>query len=322
MAWQDRQKIAAYNSPSGVRLEFNYENVSKFFEKKTAAFEFPDADGTFVQDLGHTGRRYPFRVIFTGDNYDLEADQFEEMLFEQGQGKLEHPMYGEVDVVPFGKVTRRDDLKTAGNQAIYEIVFWETTGLIYPTPQLDPAIEVVLALDAFAAASAETFEQASNLETAGERATLKGQYKALLGAASSGLQAIASTQDDVAQLFNSVSSSINQGIDVLIAEPLMLAFQTSILIQTPGRALTSITARLDAYKNLAESIIGTPAAPTPLFTPDPTPGAISDPSKVDNRLLAADLYALNYVAGAIVSTVNAQFATKTEVTGATRTSKP
>ena len=52
MAWQDRIVEAAYTSPSGERLTFDYENVSKSVEKKTTAFEFPDADGTFVQDLG------------------------------------------------------------------------------------------------------------------------------------------------------------------------------------------------------------------------------------------------------------------------------
>ena len=55
MAWNDRLHEAAYNSPSGVRILFDYENVRKSFDKKTTAFNFPDADGTFIQDLGHSG---------------------------------------------------------------------------------------------------------------------------------------------------------------------------------------------------------------------------------------------------------------------------
>ena len=116
MAWNDRIREAAYTSPSGERLTFGYENVSKKIDKKTTGFEFPDADGTFVQDLGHSGRKYPLRVFFWGSDYDQEADAFEAALLERGTGKLEHPIYGTVDVVPFGTITRRDDLKTGATR--------------------------------------------------------------------------------------------------------------------------------------------------------------------------------------------------------------
>ena len=72
MAWQDRVKEAAYTSPGGTRTPFLYEDVRMSIEKKTTGFDFPDADGTLVQDLGHTGRRYPLRMFFSGDDYDLE----------------------------------------------------------------------------------------------------------------------------------------------------------------------------------------------------------------------------------------------------------
>lgn len=305
MAWEDRLLEAVYESPSGIRTPFIFEDVSLEFDKKTTAFQFPDADGTYIQDLGRTGYRYPFRLIFSGEDYDLEADVFLQALSEVGAGRLEHPIYGQVDVVPFGKVTRRDDLKTRANQAVFDLAFFETTGLVYPTQQLDPSSEIQSALDRFAAAQSDTFANASSLDTVSERATVKGQYEALLGSASSGLAAIASTQDDVGRLFNTINDSINLGIDVLIAEPLTLAFQTSQLIQTPGRALSSIQARLDAYQNLAGDIISGPA-----ITPNPSDS--DDPSKINNTLLTADLYASNYVAGTVVSAINTQFTTKPE----------
>ena len=97
MSWLDRIREAAYTSPSSVRLTFDYEDVRKSIDKKTTAFDFPDADGTFVQDLGHTGRRYPLRIFFWGDDYDTEADAFEAALLERGTGKLEHPMINILD---------------------------------------------------------------------------------------------------------------------------------------------------------------------------------------------------------------------------------
>ena len=300
MPWNDRIIEAAYNSPGGTRVVFDYENVSKSFDKKTTAFNFPDANGTYIQDMGHSGRRYPLRIFFWGDDYDLQALAFEAMLQEVGTGKLEHPTYGVVNVVPFGTVTQRDDLKTAANQAIIEVVFWETIGLIYPASQTDPASSVLTSVDEYNDAAAAEFEDVASLDSAVEQSSFKNTYTALLDNVKSGLQSIADVQADVQKQFNAINDSINNGIDVLISDPLTLAFQTVILIQAPARALTSITARLDAYKNLADSILSGDNA---------TPG---NDARNSNAFHANDLYASTYVAGSIVSVVNNQFATKTD----------
>jgi len=302
MAWQDRIREAAYNSPSGARSVFIFEDVRQEVDKKTAAFEFPDADGTFVQQSGRSGRRLPLRIFFSGDDYDLESDAFLESLLETGDGKLEHPIYGVLTVVPFGTITRRDDLKTAGNQAVFEVTFWETIGIIFPLAQSDPASGVLSAVDEYNTAAAETFAELTSLVTAVEKTSFKNSYSALLDAAEGGLQAIADTQDDVRQQFDAIIDSINSSIDILVSEPLTLAFQTTQVIQSPARALTNITARLSAYKDLANAIImGDDAVALP-----------GNDSNNSNAFHTKDLYASTYVTGSIVSTVNNQFITKTD----------
>ena len=306
MPWNDRIREAAYTSPSGVRLTFGYEDLSKKVEKRTTGFEFPDADGTFVQDLGHTGRRYPLRVIFWGNDYDQEADAFEAALLERGVGKLEHPIYGTVDVVPFGAIKRDDRLKTAANQAIIVITLWETIGLIFPAAQSDPASAVLLAVDEYNDAAAAEFEQSTSLTSAVDAATFKNDYQALLDSASSGLQSLADTQEDVQKQFDAIVDSINTGLDILVSEPLTLAFQTAIMLQAPARALTIVTARLDAYNNLV----------TTLITGD---DAISEPSTdptSSNQFHTKDLYTSTYVTGSVVSVVNTQFTTRSEALAA------
>lgn len=306
MAWNDRLREAAYTSPSGVRQVFAYENVSKSVTKKTSAFEFPDADGTFVQDLGHAGRRYPLRVFFWGDDHDLEAKAFEDALLERGEGKLEHPLYGTVDVVPFGEIKTRDDLKTAANQSILEVTFWTTIGLVYPTSQQDPAAAVLAAVEEYNAAAAAEFEEVTSLDSAVEQATFKNTYESLLDSAKGGLQAIADVQDDVRTQFNAIVDSVEQGIDILVAQPLTLAFQTVQLIQAPARALTNIEARLTAYADLANSLISGDGAVV-------SPG---NDSRNSNEFRTNDLYASTYVTGSVVSVVNNQFTTKTEALAA------
>ena len=299
MSWVDRIIEARYTSPSGRFIIFSYENVRKSFDKKTTAFNFPDADGTYIQDLGHSGRRYPLRIIFWGDDHDLEAAFLDELLSERGTGKLEHPLYGAVDVVPFGTITQRDDLKTASNQSIIDVVFWETIGLIYPTSQADPASNVLTSVDEYNTASAAEFEDVTDLDSAVEQSSFKNTYDALLNSVEGGLQSIADVQEDVQKEFNAINDSINQGIDVLISEPLTLAFQTVLLIQAPARALTNITARLDAYKDLADAIFSGNGA-----------------SVNSNEFHTQDLYASTYVTGSVVAVVNNQFITKSEALNA------
>lgn len=303
MAWNDRLREAALTSPGGTRLTFDFENVSEAVDLEGTAFGFPDADGTFVQRISNSGRRYPLRAIFWGADYDLEAEIFMSALLERGTFKLEHPIYGTKDVVPFGKVTRRDDLKTAANQAIFEVVFWETIDLLFPAAQTDPGSAVLFAVDEFNAAVSAEFEAVISLQTAVERVTFKNEYLALLDTAQSGLDAIADVQDDVRTQFNAIVDSVSQGIDILVSDPLTLAFQTTQLIQSPARALAAIGARLSAYGDLANALISGGGAVISGNGLD---------SKSSNKFHTNDLYASTYVTGSVVSVVNTQFVTKAD----------
>lgn len=303
MSWEDRLREAAYTTPGGTRFVFDYEDVSVSTQKNAIAYTFPDANGTYVQDLGHSGRRFPLRIFLWGEDYDTEAADLESALLEPGVGKLEHPIYGVFDVVPFGAISRRDDLKTAANQAVFDVTFFETIGVIYPTAQADPASEVRQAIEEYNTASSGQFESSSSLDSAAEQSTAKGSYQALTDQSASTLQAIADTVDAVQSQFNAVRDSINAGIDILIADPLTLAFQTAILLQAPARATAAVQARLDAYKNLLDIVTAQ------LFVP----GLDSSNS---NDFHSADVFASGYVSGSVVSVINNQFETKSDALSA------
>ncbi|MCK5236213.1 MAG: DNA circularization N-terminal domain-containing protein [Deltaproteobacteria bacterium] len=306
MPWQDRIREAAYTTPSGLRLTFLYENVTKAFDKKTSSFNFPDADGTFIQDNGRTGRRIPLRLFFTGDDYDLEVTAFEDGLAEKGQGKLEHPIYGTLNVVPFGTISRRDDLKTAANQAVLEVTLWETIDLLFPAAQTDPASEVLAAVDEYNVAVSEQFEEVLDVDSAVEEANFKNRYQTVVDVAQSILQGVADTQDDVRKTFNAVFDSINSGLDLLVGEPLTLAFQTTILLQTPARAKQNIMARLDAYSSLITTLIDSEGSVR----------TAGNDSQNANDFQNDDLFVSTSVTGAIVSVINNQFSTKPEAIAA------
>ena len=235
---------------------------------------------------------------------ELARDLPDAALLEPGVGKLEHPVYGLVNVVPFGEIVRRDNLKTEANQTIIEVTFWETTGLVYPTAGTDPASEVLVAVAEYNEVQAVEFVEFIELEDASEQAVFKSRYDRLLqtvkggydseGRATGGLAKIAETTAAVEAQFNTIFNSIELGIDILIADPLTLAFQTAILIQAPARALAAIEDRLAAYGALFDQIFGE--------------GTSSD----EQEFRTTDLFASAYMTGPIVSVVNNTFDTKTD----------
>ncbi len=310
MGWEERVREAAITSPDrNTRVVFDYEDVSYQIVKRTTAFNFPDAPGTYVQDSGHTGRKYPLRVFFWGDDYDEQSREFESVILQNGTLFLDHPVYGLVDVIPFGVITRRDDLKTAANQSIFDITFWETTGLVYPSAQSSPGSDVLSSIDGFNDAVAEEFAESIDVSTAVERVSMKNDYVNLLSNAKDKLKSIADAQTDVRKRFNNINNSINQSIDILISDPLTLAFQTTQLIQSPALSLVSINARLSAYGDLLDSITKGDGANV----------SASSDSRDSNNFQISDLNAMGCVSGAILSVVNNRFLRKSDTLSAAET---
>ncbi|MEE9393706.1 MAG: DNA circularization N-terminal domain-containing protein [Planctomycetota bacterium] len=299
MGWQDRLKEPSLTAPSGASIVFLYENVKKSFDRKTRAFEFPDADGTFVQDLGRTGRRLPLRMILSGDDYDIRAKQLDDMLGETGIFVLVHPIYGTFNVVPFGTVSRRDDLKTRGNQAVFDVTFFETNDLLFPTNAQSPGDDVIAAITAFNDVGPAEFEAVLDVDTVIEEASLKDRYESIVAIAKSGLQTIAKSNEKIERTFDTVFDSISLGVDTFIGDPLALAFQTQILMQLPARAGAAIGDRLSAYGDLLT-----------LLTTDGTVYTPSNDSQPDNDFRNDYLFASNLLIGAITSVVDNEFELK------------
>ncbi len=299
MSWQDRLGPAAYRSPSGEIISFIYEDLDKEITKHGTPFDFPDFDGTFAQPLGRSGRRLPMRIIFSGDNYDLEADIFDAMVNESGTGTLSHPMYGSIQVVILGRVLRSDRVKTRGNQAVFTLTFYETTDLLFPLEAASASEDLQTAIDAFNAASPPEFEEVIDIDTTSLLVSITNQYQAVKDVVVTGLTAVSEVTDTIEAAFLTVDAAINDAIDVFIADPLTLAFQTSILIQLPARSAALIADRLDAYGNLLTSIVTNNV------------GTSSVDATNSNAFRSDSLLASNLLVASAVAVLNNEFTTKT-----------
>lgn len=236
-------------------MRFAYEDVSREIDKRTAAFQFPGVDGTYIQDNGHSDRRYPLRCIFSGPDYDREASSFEDLLLERGAGRLDHPVYGRKNVVPFGTITRRDDLVSAANQAIVEVTFWSTVGAVYPSSKSSPKHDVSLAAGRAAASLSNGFAKAMKLGTEARRASAKLSVREALRNVQAALGKVAAVTDAANSAFRDLQQEINFGLDVLIGQPLLLARSLINLVNAPARALAGILSRLQGYADLLDRMV-------------------------------------------------------------------
>lgn len=306
MSWQDRVSEAAYTAPSGVRLTFQFEDVSRETDKRTALFRFPGVSGAYVQDNLFGERRYPLRCYFSGPTHDLEATTFELALLERGAGRLEHPFYGTFDAIAFGTITRRDDLKSAANQSIVEVTFYSTIGALYPSGLTSPRNELLAALDAVDITLAQDFEEQTDVSTAAARAGVKSTTRSLVRIVADALAAAAAGVTAVDRDFRDAQQAVNYGIDLLVGQPLALAGQVSNLVKAPARALVGIEMRLAGYRQLAESIFGRTTLPSSL-------GVLAGAQlQLRNNYQTSNLFAVQAVAGSALSTAEHTFGSKPE----------
>ena len=306
---EDRVREAAYTSPKGTRLTFDFEDVSRSVDKRTAAFEFPGIDGAYIQDNGYGARSYPLRCFFHGYEHDLQALAFEAALLERGVGTLQHPLYGTFDAVPFGSITRRDDLKSAANQTIIEVTFMTTVGTVYPTGQRQPSSEIDVLLSNYDAAAAQHFADAADLEGAVKQAPAKSTIRDFLLKTSGALDSVSNTTLGVTRAFREAQSTINLGMDVLIGQPLQIAQQIGNMLTLPARALAGIQSRLDAYGDLAADIFGADAGKPG----DRLIGSASlalRTTRVANDFHIADHFARGTVAGSVTAVRSHTFTSK------------
>lgn len=316
MPWQDRLKEAAYTPPGGTaddRIVFQYENVSRTTEKRTTAFSFPGINDSYIQDNGYGSRKYAMRCFFWGDDHDRLATVFEAALLTPATkkaGKLEHPLYGTFDVVPFGSVSRRDDLLTAANQSVIEVTFWTTTGVVYPTSEPEPKNEVFANIELYKVVASESYGDEMQLESVDQQQSLRGKVEGLLATADVYLSKPAEATEKVTREFRAWQQTINNGINVLVGNPVLYAQQVVNMLLAPARAVIGIQNRLIAYVDFIRSIFN-----SQIGQPWQQVCACSSPSRqtqMINDFRTADLNAQAALVAMALAAVETEFRTKPE----------
>ena len=291
MSWEERiAGAASYTPPSGGEaIVFDYDNFSATVDKRTTSFQFPGVDGSLIQDLGRSGRKCPVTAIFHGPDCDLEASAFEKALYERGIGRLNHPVYGDLNVVPFGAVQRRDNLQTRANVVTVQVTFWEVISSITIATEENPRTATEKAIRTSNDAGQQGLVEYIKVFSIEELVSLQNSVAALVNDLNKLIRPIANTVESIVRTYDAIEQSILRGIDTVVGTPLALAAQIQALIQAPARAVELIQTKLDGYGNLFDSLLGANA------------GEPFEPGL--NNVHSNDFHTLDMAAGAVLSAI-------------------
>jgi len=251
MSWLDDLKEIKYTSPSGQEFTFFYDNLSVDVDKKTASFIFPEKDGAYIQDLGRAGRRFPFTCYFSGETYNKDADNFMLALEEAGIGKLDHPLYGTRNVVPTGSITRRDDLISEANQAIFSFTLSETLkDLFFPETKENAIDNISNSLNNSTDKISTEFSDSIKFDNAGDNVSLITQMKQQLATIDSKLKTAAKTLEKVNSAYQQIKTAYENNIENILTDAESVARQAIEIIRLPSRVNQDVKLKLQTYKDL------------------------------------------------------------------------
>lgn len=266
MAWTDEIVEAAYTSPGGKRMAFNYDaGVERTTALKTAENIFPDVDGAEVQPLGLGGKKFPMTAIFSGADCMSDATAFEELLCERGYGVLEHPIYGKHTVVPTGEIARSDDLVSALNESRVKVTFSETiSDRAFPDSEVAAVDALDAAIDGYEDAAVANFTDLIETASVDDELQLQSVLKTQSDALFKGVTSVAEMSGDLQEkrsLLQTIQGWKNQvtgwigKVDEIAANAQNIA---TVLIKTarlPAELEVGAMAKIEGYASVIKGII-------------------------------------------------------------------
>lgn len=264
MAWNDEIGEAAYTSPSGKRMTFNYDSgLERKTTLKTAENVFPDVDGAEIQSLGLGGKKFPMTAIFSGADCLKQADDFEALLCERGYGILEHPIYGKYNVVPTGEIGRSDNLVFGLNESSVKVTFSETiTATAFPESDVASEDTLASAADGYEDAASSSFSELVETGSIDDKLQLQSVLKMQADSLYKGISNMVKKAGDKAEELqqkaqtykNNVTGWINK-VDQLAENAQNIA---TVLIKTarlPSEIAISALAKIEGYSSIIKDMI-------------------------------------------------------------------
>jgi prophage DNA circulation protein len=254
MAWDERiNPTIDFISPQGDKFSAYWAGDSRDVDKKLGVFRYPKFNGAVIQDMGLDAYTYPITFYFEGDDNDLDAEKFMTSAAQVGPWTVYHPTKG---AKALQLVSISEDIQpiSSGNITQLSSKWIETTDKPVAKSPAQIAADIDDQVDNVAKVAAAQYQVKTNKFS--KLMALKNSVMSAIGAVRSALGKIMKVIADVNAAVNSIVGGIQAALDTFIFEPLEIAAQLFELIHLPSLIVGDFSSRLNAYKKLAESILG------------------------------------------------------------------
>lgn len=261
--WVNRLRVAKYISPNGIESTLKIDILSRIGGKKASIHEILNTNDAIPQDQGNKSKVYPIEAFFTGDDGDIEADNFYNSLHEQysidNPGILKHPRWGDITVMPFD-VQQNENLVNEGGIFRVIVSFREIPDSIFPVIGQVDQFQISAEITSMESII-EDANSSINVDDLGDYASFGARIKDVVSIVNDALGEIASTVDEVEDQFRLIQDDINKAL-ATGATALEIMSQVNNLIRLPSGILDSTIGKLDAFGSIATGILGLDTATT------------------------------------------------------------
>jgi prophage DNA circulation protein len=252
--WYERlRENITLTSPDGDEFTALFIGNDRDKEKKLGIFEYPDFDGTDIQDLGISGARYPLNIYFEGPDCDIEGQRFFSACDQRGRWSIVHPIYGDL-TLQLVRVRDTTDLVRNGNYSVFETNWIEPVDntTTQSTAQIGSAIDAQL-IQANAAAADQLNANLSQL-TAGDIIAAKSTTEQAVSKVDNNLKLLYENNDAIAADVAAIKRGITDTLDQAVLDPIVLAGQVQQFVQLASRSISDISTRLAVYEHIVTGL--------------------------------------------------------------------
>lgn len=255
MSYFDRLQTGSMISPEGDQYDFSFENLTRDITHRIGTFEFSGVDGTLHQNKGVSGEIYPLQIYFHGQDYDLISDSFFRATKQTGPWELLHPRWGKKRVQLLS-VSQRENLKSEGGQATFEVTFQETLEREFPKTGIAPKQKISGLQTDYRDNAINSFGSNVKTENLSDRKALEQSMSDSGYLIKDKFSDVAQSDQDIFSEFLGYANDIINNASSYVDDPLSYASRVvdSILLiaNIPGR----ISSKLLGYSGMIDSIIG------------------------------------------------------------------
>lgn len=253
MTWQDRiRPEITLISPLKKRFFALWRENPQEMETSLGVHKYPGIPGAFIQNQDVGPVSSPIDFFFEGDDHDIEAAAFFQACRENGTWEITHPVDGK-KILYLAKVSRKmaetsvSEFTTNWLESIADEEIISRPA----TPEF-VSFQSTLIFDQ----AADEFDRKITQDTETQKQAVRFAGRKLIEKIRAALAFLYELNNEINSRVNAIQSAINKALNEFILRPLALAAQIQQLIQLPALALNNIRERLEAFRELAESIFG------------------------------------------------------------------